>query len=394
MQNNKNIVNLIETLTENFLNEISIGKFHVSDELIKKINLRKKQSIGYKPIGFWYSCNDEWLKWLRSEMPHWEGEYYYKINIDDGKMLKLSNFKELIEFTKKYGIKEQYNLKGPEELNFKHINIDWPLVAKQYSGIEICPYIFQARLKLLWSYGWDVASGCIWNKNAIHSIELVNKPQKGKEAVHEEVIGTSGGVRYYQMGGSLPDKLYNKTANGKPTREPGVPNLKKSSRKRNKMTKSSEDKPGKKEKRWYEKVQYKSFKVIFEEANDGDILVEYPGDPEKENTPSRGIEGEFPFMNQIFYHGTNQDFGSGDYIEPPSITNNVSEKGRKKNLDKVFFTMDVGSAKIYAGRAVQSLGGSPHVYKVQPLGSVEWVNKTPGTTVLMAPQARVIEKVE
>lgn len=43
---------------------------------------------------------------------------------------------------------------------------------------------------------------------------------------NEEVIGSKGGVRFYQIGGSLPDKLYNRTNDGKPTRNPGVANLK------------------------------------------------------------------------------------------------------------------------------------------------------------------------
>jgi len=40
---------------------------------------------------------------------------------------------------------------------------------------------------------------------------------------------------------------------------------------------------------------------------------------------------------------------------PPANTGNISEKGRKKNLDKVFFTKDLKSAKIYADRAKRSV---------------------------------------
>lgn len=97
--------------------------------------------------------------------------------------------------------------------------------------------------------------------------------------------------------------------------------------------------------------------------------------------------------DMIFYHGTNRSFKPGDYILPPSITSNVSEKGRKKNLDKVFFTADKGSAKIYAGRAVQSLGGEPHVYIVEPEGDIIWINQNKGTTVAMASIAKVIKEV-
>ena len=48
----------------------------------------------------------------------------------------------------------------------------------------------------------------------------------------EEFIGQKGGVRYYQMGGSIKrDDLYNLDSSGKPTRDPGVPGLTKSKKK-------------------------------------------------------------------------------------------------------------------------------------------------------------------
>jgi len=401
MNKKLNIKDLIETLTEEILLEDTDNskKFHLSSKPIEKIEQKNyKQKIGLKPDGFWYSCGDSWIKWLKSEWPDHKGEFYYEVLIDESKILKLTSSEEIINFTKKYGVPnkildlDDFEIEGNPEFKEKiqNYSIDWNTVSKEYSGVEFCPYIRSLRRKLGWYFGIDISSGCIWDTAAI--IKLIPSSM-----IKEEIIGTSGGVRYYQLGGSLPDHLYNKTNDGKPTRDPGVAGLKKSSRKRGKMKKSSEDKPGKKEKRWYEKeaVQYKSLKAIFEEVDNDDILVEYPGDPEKENTPSRGVDGEFPFLSQVFYHGTNKDFGAGDYVEPPSITDNISEKGRKKNLDKVFFTLDKGSARIYAGRAVQSAGtGSPQIYTVQPMGDVEWVNKTPGTTVLMAPQARVIEKVE
>jgi len=43
--------------------------------------------------------------------------------------------------------------------------------------------------------------------------------------IREELLGTVGGVRLYQMGGSLPDELYNLDDEGHPTRDPGVAGL-------------------------------------------------------------------------------------------------------------------------------------------------------------------------
>lgn len=57
---------------------------------------------------------------------------------------------------------------------------------------------------------------------------------------------------------------------------------------------------------------------------------------------------------------------------PPETTATISEKGRKKNLDRIFFTEDIGLAKIYAGRASRSIGGKPIIYRV--ISPVDMVN--------------------
>lgn len=54
----------------------------------------------------------------------------------------------------------------------------------------------------------------------------------------EEFIGQKGGVNYYQMGGSIKrPELYNLTSDGKPTRDPGVPGLKKPKKRKSKNKK-------------------------------------------------------------------------------------------------------------------------------------------------------------
>ena len=97
-----------------------------------------------------------------------------------------------------------------------------------------------------------------------------------------------------------------------------------------------------------------------------------------------------------FYHGTARKFRIGEALVPPKEHGfEISEKGRKKNLDKVFFTSDVGSAKIYARRAVNSYGGIPHIYEVEVSNvDIEVINPTPGTTVFAAPRATIVGEVE
>lgn len=90
-----------------------------------------------------------------------------------------------------------------------------------------------------------------------------------------------------------------------------------------------------------------------------------------------------------FYHGTSSALNIGHRLLPPDETNRLSELGRKKNLDRVFFTADLGSARIYAGKAVRRWGGEAVIYQVYPVGPVEEIQSRAGTTVYAAPWALI-----
>lgn len=85
-------------------------------------------------------------------------------------------------------------------------------------------------------------------------------------------------------------------------------------------------------------------------------------------------------MDMIYYHGTSNN-NIIDKILPPIVTNCISEVGRKKNLDKVFFTTSYKSAMIYAKRAANQYGGNPRVLIVEPKGEIFCLNATQGTEV-------------
>jgi hypothetical protein len=89
-----------------------------------------------------------------------------------------------------------------------------------------------------------------------------------------------------------------------------------------------------------------------------------------------------------YFHGSTSILEIGDEILPPDQTDKLQEIGRKKNLDKVFFTDSRGSAKIYAGRAVNVFGGSPIVYYVKPMSRIEVINNRPGTEVYASSHAK------
>lgn len=127
------------------------------------------QRESFKPVGFWVSVQgeDDWPSWCRSEMWNVESlENRAVVELDPAaNVLMLETPFAMLEFHTKYEkpSAERYWNKG---------YIDWSAVAKDYDGIIIAPYQWSLRLstKLLWYYTWDVASGCIWNLNAIKSV--------------------------------------------------------------------------------------------------------------------------------------------------------------------------------------------------------------------------------
>jgi len=128
---------------------------------------RIPQTVFQKPAGMWYGCGDSWIDWLEREMPHWleASNYLYEIELGEG-ILKISTDEEFTQFEKEF-----LNIKTM----FGGHAVNWPEVAKKYNGIEICPYNYNRRFKSNWYYGWDVASGCIWNKKGVTIINLLSE---------------------------------------------------------------------------------------------------------------------------------------------------------------------------------------------------------------------------
>jgi len=139
------------------------NKYHMSKKPVDSVDdVSSQPSSSPKPTGFWYSCEHEWHDWVRLEMPNWEGDNYYDVQIDYSNVLVIDTYEKLLDFDAQYKNKE--------------FGINWQLVAQEYSGIEICPYQYKVRYKLMWYYGWDIASGCIWKRDAIKAIKKADKP--------------------------------------------------------------------------------------------------------------------------------------------------------------------------------------------------------------------------
>ena len=130
------------------------------------------QRVDRKPNGLWYECQDgsamSWKDFCETGLSDGYSKYDGRFNVilaDDGyHMLNIQDVHSFDKFSEMYGVPHPVFPDDPEE-NM----IDWPRVAKDYAGIEICPYLYSRR-DTMWYYGWDVASGCIWDPSGIKEL--------------------------------------------------------------------------------------------------------------------------------------------------------------------------------------------------------------------------------
>jgi hypothetical protein len=128
----------------------------------------------YKPQGLWVSVEgeDDWLSWCKGE--HWNlsaFKYAHEIVLEPfASILRLKTAKELREFSKEFEAAMPYDS--------IHKTIDWKRIREGWQGIIIAPYVWECRLDLdtFWYYGWDCASGAIWDKDAVAEIRKIEPP--------------------------------------------------------------------------------------------------------------------------------------------------------------------------------------------------------------------------
>lgn len=140
-------------------------------EIDPEYNYRSSElgmGIYSKPEGFWVSVKgvDDWPSWCISESYAEERlKYRNIISIrDNSNILRLNNSEELQEFTREY-IRPDGEITITGETRRLSLGIDWNKVKNEYDGIIIPNYLWESRFDSIaaWYYGWDCASGCIWN---------------------------------------------------------------------------------------------------------------------------------------------------------------------------------------------------------------------------------------
>jgi hypothetical protein len=128
----------------------------------------RPQEIEMKPRGLWVSVegNDDWPSWCVGENFALDSlSHVHEITLaENASILRLSTASEIAELTSDYACP----LPGMPPHHYTRAYVmDWPRLAGQYDGLIIAPYMWSCRLDYLWYYGWDCASGCIWNPRAI-----------------------------------------------------------------------------------------------------------------------------------------------------------------------------------------------------------------------------------
>lgn len=117
---------------------------------------------GIKPVGLWYGFGTNWVDFVKDPinqmLDRYAPEYFYKLdvattsiqNYDQNKVLLLQTPEDLNEFQQRLGFQRIGGfLMG-----------NWKKVSALFGGIEISD-------DLVSTFGWDIRSGCVWNKAAI-----------------------------------------------------------------------------------------------------------------------------------------------------------------------------------------------------------------------------------
>lgn len=145
---------------------------HYASEALELDRARQygQASGDYKPNGFWVSVLGErdWPSWCMDEGFALDslGAEHEVVLSESANIRLIESVDGLDEFFEAY---RTALYPGDERRGA----INWAMVAEDYDGILITPYQYGRRLNAMWYYGWDCASGCIWNLDAIESVRVL-----------------------------------------------------------------------------------------------------------------------------------------------------------------------------------------------------------------------------
>lgn len=127
----------------------------------------------YKTPGLWVSVEGEhdWPSWCRGEQWGLDGfAHATEVVLSDTANVKhLSSADEIDEFTERFHVPSS---------PIWHRGLDWHAIRAEWQGLIIAPYCWERRLAdhTSWYYGWDCASGVIWNAKAVADLRSLPAP--------------------------------------------------------------------------------------------------------------------------------------------------------------------------------------------------------------------------
>lgn len=131
-----------------------------------------------KPSGLWVSVDGEygWPEWnVDNEYSDLDARHRYRVTLaGDADILWLTEPDQLHTFSRLYPADDGAARRWGDLVGMDPRFIDWPAVAARHQGIIITPYQWECRMETLWYYGWDCASGCIWDSSAISELSEVD----------------------------------------------------------------------------------------------------------------------------------------------------------------------------------------------------------------------------
>lgn len=157
----------------------------------------------FKPQGFWVSDesrDDGWAWWCRDTEFQLDALACATrvVLAPSARVCWLTTAAGILRFTDDFGAWPTYMDPFPWRVKQGYA-IDWAAVAKDYQGIIITPYQWTRRLDPLtcWYYGWDCASGCLWDAAAVAALEVlpvgVTTPRSRRSLVHKRQVAHTHG---------------------------------------------------------------------------------------------------------------------------------------------------------------------------------------------------------
>lgn len=121
-----------------------------------------------KPVGLWLSVDGpyDWPSWCSSEgygIERLVHRHEFEL-LDPARVLRLSD-PGAVE-----GLAQRFPVIGQRPYSFA--TISWSAIAREYAGIIIAPYQRPCRMAeaTRWYYGWDCASGCVWDASVLRLV--------------------------------------------------------------------------------------------------------------------------------------------------------------------------------------------------------------------------------